>query len=414
MGRKNGWLVGLALFLVSPLAFVQAQRVLEEQLAGVRLGAPFIDYDEEGRLKPDCLLAIYGMPTYLAGGGAAPAQNGLISFLPSMPAQSSTMPSAPTSPLFPPLEESPEDILIKWTHEPSIWASKEETAIYLRNSSRINDILKNYVAGKISREQAEELIKKIRKETEEEIEAIRATERAEAERRRFISGAFRALTDFIGPEEAMKMMARSEFLIPGRRLTKEDIEVIKKAARAESKRREEITRRIYGGLMPGGGSKGAAGTTEVAPTFPHPEDLAWVIPPFVQLDTNMAYFVYCHHRQGAHLNFLMKLTGTEGRKEFRVVAITVAGRRYDGAQTAKGDPFKSIKLGDDLQRVLLRYGLPDEIVYYNPLTLQVVNTPTRNLILRYHLTRNIEFTILGDKVVRIFIFLPGQVTFNRR
>jgi hypothetical protein len=417
MGRKNGWFVGLALFLVSPLAFVQAQRILEEQLAGVRLGAPFIDYDEEGRLKPDCLLAIYGMPTYLAGGGAAPAQNGLISFLPSMPAQSSTMPSAPTSPFFPTLEaleESPENILIKWIHEASIWAMKEETAIHLRNSSRINDILKNYDAGKISREQAEELIKKIRKESEEEIEAIRATERAEAERRRFISDAFRALAQFRGPEEAVKIMATSEFPIPGRRLTKEDIEVIKKAARAESKRREEVTRSIYGGLMPGGGSKGAAGTTEVAPTFPHPEELAWVIPPFVQLDTNMAYFVYCHHRQGAHLNFLMKLTGTEGRKEFRVVAITVAGRRYDGAQTAKGDPFKSIKLGDDLQRVLLRYGLPDEIVYYNPLTLQVVNTPTRNLILRYHRTRNIEFTILGDKVVRIFIFLPGQVTFNRR
>jgi hypothetical protein len=83
------------------------------------------------------------------------------------------------------------------------------------------------------------------------------------------------------------------------------------------------------------------------------------------------------------------------------------------AQTVKF-PFKSIKLGDDLQRVLLRYGLPDEIVYYNPLTLQVANTPTRNLILRYHRTRNIEFTTLGDKVVRIFIFfLLGQETFNQ-
>jgi hypothetical protein len=131
----------------------------------------------------------------------------------------------------------------------------------------------------------------------------------------------------------------------------------------------------------------------------------------VQLDTNEFYFVY--RRQGAHLNFLMELTGTEGRKEFRVVAITVAGRRYDGARTAKGDPFKSIKLGDDLQRVLLRYGQPDEIVYYNPLTLQVVNTPTRNLILRYHRTSNIEFTTLENKVVRIFIFLPRRVTFIR-
>jgi hypothetical protein len=88
---KNGWLVGLALLLVSTLTFVQAQKGLEEQLAGVRLGAQLIDYDEEGRLKPDCLLAIYGMPdyiigigegaapapTHLAGGSAAPAQPGL-------------------------------------------------------------------------------------------------------------------------------------------------------------------------------------------------------------------------------------------------------------------------------------------------------------------------------------------------
>jgi hypothetical protein len=72
-------LVGLALLLVSTLTFVQAQKGLEEQLAGVRLGAQFIDYDEEGGLKPDCLLAIYGMPDYIIGigRGAAPAQPGL-------------------------------------------------------------------------------------------------------------------------------------------------------------------------------------------------------------------------------------------------------------------------------------------------------------------------------------------------
>ncbi|MFN3421033.1 MAG: hypothetical protein ACK40X_04830 [Armatimonadota bacterium] len=166
-----------------------------------------------------------------------------------------------------------------------------------------------------------------------------------------------------------------------------------------------------GPMMPGGGIGGAAGTAGVAPTFPRPEELPWAIPPFVQPDMNEIYFVY--RRPGAHLNFLMELREVGGRNELRVVAITVAGRRYDGARTAKGDPFKSIKLGDDLQRVLLRYGQPDEIVYYNPLTLQVVNTPTRNLILRYHRSSNIEFTLLENKVVRIFIFLPGQVTLTR-
>jgi hypothetical protein len=364
MGRKNGWLVGLALFLVSPLAFVQAQRVLEEQLAGVRLGAPFIDYDEEGRLKPDCLLAIYGMPTYF---GVAPAQP---SMMPSTPEEDEYLKYLrlklrleeeylrlklkylnPEEELRE-LEKYSGDMIIFWPIEPLIKAWDMEAAVLSRKSSLYNDIIKSYTAGKISAEQANELMKKIQKESEEEIKKIRAVTEAVAN--------------------------------------------------------------LRSGLKPSEGSKGAVGTTEVAPPFPHPEELPWVIPPFVKLNTNEFYFVYCRHRQGAHLNFLVKLTGTEGRKEFRVVAITVAGRRYDGAQTAKGDPFKSIKLGDDLQRVLLRYGLPDEIVYYNPLTLQVVNTPTRNLILRYHLTRNIEFTILGDKVVRIFIFLPGQVTFNRR
>jgi len=373
---KNGWLVGLALLLVSTLTFVQAQKGLEEQLAGVRLGAQFIDYDEEGRLKPDCLLAIYGMPdyiigigrgaapapTYLAGGSAEPAQN-----LPAMLDQL--------------LKEMPQlskelaeelDLMIRlqwWAQEPRIWANVKAAEIAASALGRTTAVIRAYMRGEISQEQAVELIRKFRKESEEKTEIIKTLGEAEEFWRRRRSG---------------------------------EILLSYQLARLQSS---------ASGAMPGVGSESAAGTTVVAPTFPHPEELAWVIPPFVQLDTNEVYFVY--RRQGAHLNFLMKLTGTEGRKEFRVVAITVAGRRYDGARTAKGDPFKSIKLGDDLQRVLMRYGQPDEIFYYNPVTLQVVNTPTRNLILRYHRTSNIEFTTLENKVVRIFIFLPRQVTFIR-
>jgi len=348
---------------------------LEEQLAGVRLGAQFIDYDEEGRLKPDCLLAIYGMPdyivgrgaapapTYLAGGSAAPAQNlpaMLDQLLKEMPDQLS--------------KELAEEFdlmmrLQRWTQEPRFWANVKVAEIAAYNLGRTTAVIRAYMRGEISQEQAVELIRKIRKESEEKTEIIKTLGEVEEFWRRWRAG---------------------------------DILLSYQLARLQSS---------ASGAMPGVGSESAAGTTVVAPTFPHPEELAWVIPPFVQLDTNEVYFVY--RRQGAHLNFLMELTGTEGRKEFRVVAITVAGRRYDGARTAKGDPFKSIKLGDDLQRVLLRYGQPDEIFYYNPLTLQVVNTPTRNLILRYHRSSNIEFTTLENKVVRIFIFLPKQVTFVR-
>jgi hypothetical protein len=370
---KNGWLVGLALLLVSTLTFVQAQKGLEEQLAGVRLGAQFIDYDEEGRLKPDCLLAIYGMPdyivgrgaapapTYLAGGSAAPAQN-----LPAMLDQLlKEMPDQLSKEL---AEEL--DLMIRlqmWAQEPRFRANVSAVEIAAYDLGRTTAVIRAYMRGEISQEQAAELIRKIRKESEEKIEIIKTLGEIEEFQRRMRAG---------------------------------DILLSYQLARLQSS---------ASGAMPGVGSESAAGTTVVAPTFPHPEELAWVIPPFVQLDTNEVYFVY--RRQGAHLNFLMELTGTEGRKEFRVVAITVAGRRYDGARTAKGDPFKSIKLGDDLQRVLLRYGQPDEIFYYNPVTLQVVNTPTRNLILRYHRSSNIEFTTLENKVVRIFIFLPRQVTF---
>ena len=96
-----------------------------------------------------------------------------------------------------------------------------------------------------------------------------------------------------------------------------------------------------------------------------------------------------------------------------VVGISVAGERFDGARTAMGDPFKSIKLGDEVRRVFLRYGQPDEIVYFNPVNLQTVPTPTGNVILRYHKSSNIEFAVLNDRVVRIFIFLPDRVTLTR-
>jgi hypothetical protein len=326
---KNGWLVGLALLLVSTLTFVQAQKGLEEQLAGVRLGAQFIDYDEEGRLKPDCLLAIYGMPdyiigigrgaapapTYLAGGSAAPAQN-----LPAMLAQPGMMPKSKE------LEELIQ--LAMWAQEPRFRANAIAAEIAAYNLGRTTAVIRAYMRGEISQERAVELIRKIRKESEEKIELIKTLGEVEEFWRRWKAGEI-LLSRFLSGDLAWLQSLAS-------------------------------------GAMPGVGSESAAGTTVVAPTFPHPEELAWVIPPFVQLDTNEFYFVY--RRQGAHLNFLMELTGTEGRKEFRVVAITVAGRRYDGARTA---------------------------------------------ILRYHRTSNIEFTTLENKVVRIFIFLPRQVTFIR-
>jgi hypothetical protein len=141
-------------------------------------------------------------------------------------------------------------------------------------------------------------------------------------------------------------------------------------------------------------------------------DLAWVFPPFVQVERNEVFFVY--KRGAANLCFLVELM-EDPRSEARmeVIGISVAGERFDGARTAMGDPFKSIKLGDEMGRVLLRYGQPDEIVYFNPVNLQIVSTPTGNVILRYHKSSNIEFTVYNGRVVRIFIFLRGRVTLTR-
>jgi len=372
---KNGWLVGVTLFLVSTLAFVQAQKGLEEQLAGVRLEAQFIDYDEQGRLKPDCLLAIYGMPDYIVGGGGTPAQPGL---MPSAPAQPGLMPSTLAQPgAVPGVSGMPRVPgmagMVGIAGMPSMLgqAGAIVPAIPLSELTRIAQM---------------------------PVFAVR-------EMAKWAAGEapppFAPIPQMMGVPAGISTSDVARLAMEG---------LFPAIPLSELHRLPELLRFQMPGVI-GIRPEGTAGAAGVTPTFPRPEELPWVIPPFVQLDTNEFYFVY--RRQGAHLNFLMELRRVEDRNELRVVAITVAGRRYDGARTAKGDPFKSIKLGDDLQRVLLRYGQPDEIVYYNPLTLQVVNTPTRNLILRYHRSSNIEFTTLENKVVRIFIFLPRQVNFIR-
>ncbi|MFA0766963.1 MAG: hypothetical protein OXFUSZZB_000291, partial [Candidatus Fervidibacter sp.] len=166
------------------------------------------------------------------------------------------------------------------------------------------------------------------------------------------------------------------------------------------------------GMAPGGmpGMPGVGGATTVMP--PRLWDLAWVFPPFVQVGRNEVFFVY--KRGAANLCFLVELMeDPRSGARMEVIGISVAGERFDGARTAMGDPFKSIKLGDEMGRVLLRYGQPDEIVYFNPVNLQIVSTPTGNVILRYHKSSNIEFTVYNGRVVRIFIFLRGRVTLTR-
>ncbi|MFA0769243.1 MAG: hypothetical protein OXFUSZZB_002571, partial [Candidatus Fervidibacter sp.] len=85
---RFSWFVTASLAVAVTIGI--GQQALERQLAGVRLGAPVIAYDETGRLRSDCLLSIWGMPDYLAGPPTTGGQGG--AGAPGMPG----MPGAPT------------------------------------------------------------------------------------------------------------------------------------------------------------------------------------------------------------------------------------------------------------------------------------------------------------------------------
>jgi hypothetical protein len=94
-----------------------------------------------------------------------------------------------------------------------------------------------------------------------------------------------------------------------------------------------------------------------------------------------------------------------------VIAIAVAGDYFPYARTALGDPFRSIQLGDDLQRVLLRYGPPDSAYLVGQMQpVQPTAVGIFSMIsLRYTDSSNIEFLVVNNKVKRIFIFLPERI-----
>ncbi|MDT7898207.1 MAG: hypothetical protein RRB12_09615 [Armatimonadota bacterium] len=166
----------------------------------------------------------------------------------------------------------------------------------------------------------------------------------------------------------------------------------------------------YGGGMPGAeaGMPSAPGMGATGGTTP-PTELAWTQLVYIPPQANQRLWLY-RRGEGA-LSFL--------EDKGIVVAIMAYGTRPDAfvapdgrrylVATALGDPFRAIRLGDDLQRVLLRYGAPDSahvITEQVPLTNIGIG---RTVLLRYHERSNVEFTVVDYKVVRIFIFLPPEL-----
>ncbi len=289
--RHCFWLLVAVLCSGVFIATAQPRRTLEVQLAGVRLGAPVIDKDEAGNLKPTCLLRVWGLPDFIITPGMLPVQPGMMPGAPGMP-MGPMMPGGPGAPM---------GMGSGFGGQPGVGAP----------------IRRPGMAG---------------------------------------PGAPPAGMPYGGPP-------------------------------------------MLGGEMPGGPMMPGMGATGTTPAVP--VELAWAVPVFIPPQQNQRLWLY--RRNGAALSFL--------EQDGVVIAIAVAGHHFPYARTALGDPFRSIQLGDELQRVLLRYGAPDSALLVGqmqPIPPTAVGIHSM-VSLRYTERSNIEFLVVNNKVVRIFIFLPDRL-----
>lgn len=169
-----------------------------------------------------------------------------------------------------------------------------------------------------------------------------------------------------------------------------------------------------GGSAPGPGGGAVGG----APPGPNPFFRSncpdWAAPVWVSLQPEESLWVY---RKGAVVvGFVMDRDGY-------VLSIAVAGRKCDWARTAMQDPKRAIKLGDDMRKVIERYGYPDQSATpigtntWTPVDraflgqnagprVTGIGNASRDLIMHYGEGSNIEFLLDDMKVVRIHIWEP--------
>ena len=180
-----------------------------------------------------------------------------------------------------------------------------------------------------------------------------------------------------------------------------------------------------------------------APTGGLPD---WALAVTVKLDDNHVQWLY--KRDNYSMGFVVDRLGF-------VDAIIVAGLESDITRTQLEDPVHTVKLGDDLRKVMFRYGYPDDIVplanepestarndtgavrdaggggaaggagggaaagggsttsrsiFTGPdegiagQTSETVNATFRTYDLRYEQSYNVVFTIRNNRVIRIYIF----------
>jgi hypothetical protein len=207
----------------------------------------------------------------------------------------------------------------------------------------------------------------------------------------------------------------------------------------------------------GGGAAGAATTTtvtqgtnvtlqqtppELTSLFPGAQQGGtpdWALAITVQLDNNHVEWLY--KRDTYAMGFVVDRLGF-------VDAVIVAGIQSDIARTQLEDPIHTVKLGDDLRKVLFRYGYPDDLVPLGSEALASASAGTgaigaapaapagaaggnpdapegaggaagaaapaagggstnsayRTFDLRYEQSYNVVFTIRNNRVIRVYIF----------
>lgn len=131
----------------------------------------------------------------------------------------------------------------------------------------------------------------------------------------------------------------------------------------------------------GGGGGGRFAVTQDIPD--------WAAPVQVQMTTKEQ--MWCYRRNGIALAFILDRDGY-------VVKIAVAGKKADWIRTAMGEPKRTIKLGDDFQKVVERYGYPETINNMGG------DGFSRDAVLHFGYANNIAFTLREMKVVSIRIW----------
>lgn len=164
---------------------------------------------------------------------------------------------------------------------------------------------------------------------------------------------------------------------------------------------------------------------ELFPASQNGELPDWASAVTVQLDNNHVEWLY--NRGTYAMGFVVDRLGY-------VDAIVMAGVESPIARTQLEDPVHTVKLGDDLRKVMSRYGYPDSVETYivnltagvgvgtdtgagaggaaagaaagggAAGTTQTGNGAFRTFELRYEQSYNVVFTIRYNRVVRIYIF----------